>query len=135
MKRAAAVVFIALINAIAFGIQGAAMPGPADGQDREAIRQAKIIQQASRIPPGAGVRIERVDGTRVDGLFDRVNGDSLEILQVENGHRTTIVVPIKDVRAVSLLKGSALKKIAVASGVALAVLFGLCLAAAASYGG
>lgn len=118
MKRVSVVVVIALLNALLFGVTGTASAVQTGVQDPETVRQRAIANSARAIGPGAPVRVERMDGTRIEGLFDRVNNDGdIEILVVSKDHRETVIIPVGLVRRVTPLGGRALGSFVKKTGV------------------
>jgi hypothetical protein len=137
MRRVSVVVVVALLNALIFGVRGGAVSAQTAAQDKDNAQKEKIIRDAKRIPPGVAVRVEGAGGLFVEGLFDRVNGDGdLEIIQVTDGHRETVIIPAGRVRRVTPLRGKPLNSFAKKAGIAVVILLGACagLAAAASAG-
>jgi hypothetical protein len=138
MRRVSVVVVVALLNALVFGVKGSASSLQTGTQDKEIARQEAIKRDARRIPPGVAVRVERINGIRVEGLFDRVNDDGdIEILQVTQGHRETVIIPARDVKRLGPLRGRPLNSFAKKAGITVAVLLGACvgLAAAGAFDG
>ena len=127
MKRVAAVVIVALLNALAFGITGSAASSRDSAQDKEQARQAAILKKAREIPPGTVVRIVRMDGTQVDAILDNVLADTVDILLVTRTSRTPATIAPGSIRSIKPLKGSALKTFAKNLGISVAVLTGLCV--------
>lgn len=126
MKRVAAVLLVALLNALVFGITGSAAPSRDTAQDKEQARQEAILKKAREIAPGTVVRIVRMDGTEVDAILDNVLPDTIDILLVTRTSRTPATVALGSIRSIKPLKGSALKSFAKTMGIGVAALTGLC---------
>jgi hypothetical protein len=145
VKRVAIIVVVALLNAVVFGVTGSAEALRPNQQDKEAIRRQSLADYVRRIPPGAAVRVERLDGTKVEGIFDRVNDDgNLEMLQVSKNYRATVIIPFANVKGITMLRGRSMNSVAKRSGgvaaveialAALVVVVGYCGGLAKSSGG
>jgi len=83
MKRAAAIVLIAVLMAAVSGIDA-----PSLARDQQAAQPAdaqaqKIAARARRIGINRVVRIERTDGTRLNGLIETIAADTITVTILE----------------------------------------------------
>jgi len=125
MKRVALVVVAALLNAVAFGVTGSASELQTSPQDREAARRQTLVAFAKNLPAGAAIRVDKLDGTSIEAQWDRVNDDGdLEMVQVfkKFPYRTTVIIPVANVKNITVLRGRSLNSYSKKSGIGLGVL-------------
>jgi hypothetical protein len=129
VKRAAVIVLVAFLIAAVSGIDGASL-----AHDREAAQPADphaqaIAARANRIGLNRVVRIERTDGTRVNGLLERVDADGLAVAILEKDNRRRETILFADIRKIDEVRGHALRNVLIGVGIGVAVLVGTCAAA------
>ena len=132
MKRAAAVVLAALLIAAVSGIDA-----PSLAHDWQAAQPADphaqaIAARARRIGTNRVVRVERTDGTRLNGLLESIAADAITVTILERDNRRRATIPFGDIRRIDEVRGHALRNVLIGVGIGVAVLVGTCAAALSS---
>lgn len=117
MKRVAIVVVVALLNAVVFGVTGSAEVLSPSQQDKEAVRRQLLLDDAKRLPYGAAIRVERLDGTKVEGIFHQVDAQGdLEMLHVLKHYQSTVAIPFANIKKITVLRGRSMNSVAKRGG-------------------
>ena len=128
MKRVAVVVISAVMTALVCGVTETGAQGSGDERAAQARREA-VQSRLAEIPIGAVVRIERVNGPRIDAVLESVEADAITVVIPKGADRTPLTIPVADIRKVDELHGHALRNVLIGFGIAAAVLVGLCASA------
>ena len=132
MKRAVAIVLAALLIATVSGIDA-----PSLAHDWQAAQPADpqaqaIAARARRIGTNRVVRIQRTDGTRLNGLLESIAADAITVTILERDNRRLATIPFADIRRIDEVRGHALRNVLIGVGIGVAVLVGTCAAALSS---
>jgi hypothetical protein len=132
VKRAAAIVLVALLIAAVSGFDS-----PSLARDWQAAQPADphaqaIAARATRIGTNRVVRIERTDGTRLNGLLESVGADAVTVSILERDNRRRETIPFAEIRRIDEVRGHALRNVLIGVGIGVAVLVGTCAAALSS---
>jgi hypothetical protein len=137
MKRTFAVVLVAALCAALFGVDGPSWAAQNDAARRAARRQA-VAKRLATIKINSVVKIERYDGTKLEGLLWAKTADDVTVdvyrrrafRRVQFVSRDTIHLDdLKDIK--NPLSGP--KKAAIAAAVTAGVLLGTCAIAVSQY--
>ncbi len=128
MRRALSVVLIAVLIASVAGID---VPSWAREQTTQASdpHQREIASRAARIGVNRVVRIERMDGTRINAVLESILPDAIVVTILEQQNRRTETIPFADIDDIDEVRGHALRNVLIGIGIGVAVLVGTCAAA------
>ena len=129
MKRAAAVVLIAVLMAAVSGIDAPSLARDQQAPQPAGAQAQAIAARARRIGTNRVVRIERADGTRVNGLLETIAADSITVTILERDNRRRETIPYAEIRRIDEVRGHALRNVLIGVGIGVAVLVGTCAAA------
>lgn len=129
MSRAAVVVLIALLAAAVSGIDAPSLAQPVQPADSHAQAMAA---RARRIGTNRVVRIERADGTRVNGLLESIAVEAITVTILERDNRRRETIRFAEIRRIDEVRGHALRNVLIGVGIGVAVLVGTCAAALSS---
>ena len=129
MKRAAAIVLIALLVAAVSGIDAPSLAHAGQAAQPADPRAQAIAARATRIGTNRVVRIERTDGTRLNGLLESIAADAITVTILERDNRRRETIPFAEIRRIDEVRGHALRNVLIGVGIGVAVLVGTCAAA------
>jgi hypothetical protein len=129
MKRAAAVVLLAVFTAMVFGIQEISEAQTPEKETAVEKHRRELQERLRKMPQNAVVRVERRGLPRIDGVLQDIGADSITLLVSKDGNRTTVTIRYDEIRDVDELRGHALRNTLIALGI-VGVLVGTCAAAA-----
>ena len=105
--------------------------GPSDAQDTRDPKETKaLLDQLRKIPTGSDIRVQLVDGQKLEAVLLDVAPPNIRILVHKEGER---VVPVDQVKRVQKLEhGSVAGKIVLWTAVGVLALFGIAVATCAA---
>ena len=131
MKRALIVVLIAVLIAVASGINDSSLalsqqaaPAPRESD----AHQRQIASRVSGIGVNHVVRIERMDGSKANALIEDIMADSMTVLLLAGPDRQRETIPFAQIKKIDEVRGHMLRNILIGVGVGVAVLVGTCAA-------
>ena len=132
MKRAAAIVLIAVLMAAVSGIDATSLARDQQAAQPADAQAQKIAARARRIGINRVVRIERTDGTRLNGLIETIAADTITVTILERDNRRSETIPFAEIKRLDEVRGHALRNVLIGVGIGVAVLVGTCAAALSS---
>jgi hypothetical protein len=129
MKRAAAIVLIALLVAAVSGIDAPSLAHDGQAAQPPDAHVQALAARATRIGMNRVVRIERTDRTRLNGLIESIAADAITVTILERDNRRRETIPFAEIRRIDEVRGHALRNVLIGVGIGVAVLVGTCAAA------
>jgi hypothetical protein len=129
MKRAAAIVLIAVLMAAVSGIDATSLARDQQAAQPAGAQAQAIAARARRIGINRVVRIERTDGTRLNGLIETIAADAITVTSLERDNRRSETIPFAEIKRLDEVRGHALRNVLIGVGIGVAVLVGTCAAA------
>ena len=125
-----------LLAGLLLGLAAVASTVGAERSAAQAARDPKelqaVLEQLRKIPIGSDVRVQLVDGQKLEGMLLDVAPPNLRIL-VRKDVAAEQVLPLDQVKRVQKLKhGSVARKIAIWTAVGVLALFGIAVATCAA---
>jgi len=117
MKRAAAVVLIAVLIAALSGIDASSLTH--DGQTAQpgGAQAQAVAARARRIGTNRVVRIERTDGTRHNGVVESLAADAITVTILERDNRRSETIPFAEIKRIDEVRGHALRNVLIGVGI------------------
>jgi hypothetical protein len=131
VKRVIAVLLAALMMAELFGLDGLSLAGESQAAQGTPTPRPEVVKRLAQIPLKSVVRIQRVDGTKVDAYLEEVTSDAITVTVLAKDNRTKETIPIADIKKIEVAHGHTLRNILLGVGIGFGILVGACAASAA----
>lgn len=100
MKRAMAVVLLAVLTAVVSGIEAASLEPQDKDASREEARRQEIARRLNAIAAGSIVRIERVDGEDVSAVLVKATPDAITIVLLDEPAVKSDTIPLNEIKQI-----------------------------------
>jgi hypothetical protein len=132
MKRVTAVMLVALLMAELVGLEGVSVAGERQAAPGATTGRPEVVKRLAQIPVKSVVRIERVDGTKLNALLEEVTPDAITVTVLEKDNRAKETIPIADIKKIEIARGHTLRNILLGVGIGVGILVGVTVGACAA---
>ena len=100
MKRAMAVVLIAVLTALVLGIDAASLAPQDKDASREEARRQEIAARLNEIAAGSIVRIERTDGLELSAVLVEATPDAITVVLLDGPAVRSEAIPLNQIKQI-----------------------------------
>lgn len=129
MKRVVAVLLAAVLMAEVLGLNDVSLAREPQAPQGASAPRPEVVKRLGQIPLRSVVKIERVDGTKLNAFLEEVTPDAITVTILEKTSRNKETIPIRDIKKIEEARGHALRNILIGVGIGVAVVFGACAVA------
>ena len=130
MKGVIAVLLVAMLMTEMFGLEGVSLAREPQAAQGASTRRPEVVKRLARIPLKSVVKIERIDGTKLNAFLEEVTPDAITVTILEKTNRTKEIIPIEDIKKIEEARGHTLRNILIGVGIGFGILVGSCAASA-----
>jgi hypothetical protein len=116
------------------GLDGVSLAREPQAAQGASTRRPEVVKRLGQIPLKSVVKIERIDGTKLNAFLEEVTPDAITVTILAKTNRTKEIIPIEDIKKIEEARGHTLRNILLGVGIGFGVLVGSCAAASRSTG-
>jgi hypothetical protein len=132
MTRVVAVLLVAMLMAEVFGLNGVSLAREPQAAQGASTRRPEVVKRLGQIPLKSVVKIERIDGTKLNAFLEEVTPDAITVTVLEKTNRTKETILIEDIRKIEEARGHTLRNILLGVGIGFGVLVGVAIGSCAA---